>query len=51
MVQMQLLTAARPGEVCIMRPCDIDRSGRIWVYKPKDHKTALLPNVSVKQRS
>lgn len=39
-VQMQLFTGARPGEILIMRPCDIDRSGRIWVYKPSDHKTA-----------
>jgi len=33
MIQMQLLTAARPGEVCIMRPGDIDRGGKIWVYQ------------------
>lgn len=25
MVQLQLLTAARPGEICRMQPCDIDR--------------------------
>ena len=42
MVQLQLLTAARPGEIVIMRPCDIDRSGEIWVYRPDDHKTAYL---------
>lgn len=29
MVQLQLLTAARPGEVISIRPCDIDRSGKI----------------------
>jgi len=23
-----------------MRPCDIDRSGKIWIYSPVDHKTA-----------
>jgi integrase len=39
-IQLQLLTAARPGEILIMRPCDIDRSGKIWVYSPADHKTA-----------
>ena len=40
MVQLQLLTAARPGEILKMRPCDIDRSGKIWDYTPVDHKTA-----------
>ncbi len=40
MVQLQLLTAARPGEVVAIRPCDIDRSGKIWVYSPASHKTA-----------
>ncbi|MCE5280300.1 MAG: tyrosine-type recombinase/integrase [Planctomycetaceae bacterium] len=39
-IQLQLFTAARSGEIVIMRPCDIDRSGKIWVYKPTDHKTA-----------
>ena len=28
----------RPCEVVIMRPCDIDRSGEIWIYEPYDHK-------------
>ena len=40
MIQLQLLTAARPGELVSLRPCDIDRSGGIWVYTPVDHKTA-----------
>jgi integrase len=39
-IQMQLLTAARSGEIIMMRPCDIDRSNPIWVYTPLDHKTA-----------
>jgi integrase len=39
-IQLQLLTGARPGEIVIMRPCDIDRSGKIWVYSPAKHKTA-----------
>ena len=39
-IQLQLLTAARPGEILNMRPCDIDGSGNIWVYSPADHKTA-----------
>jgi len=39
MVRLQRLTAMRPGEVCIMRPCDIDRSGETWTYRPESHKT------------
>ncbi len=33
------LTGMRPGEVRILRPCDIDRSGDIWLYRPGSHKT------------
>ena len=40
MVQLQLLTAARSGEIVKMRPCDIDCSGPIWFYRPTEHKTA-----------
>ncbi|MFA6135248.1 MAG: site-specific integrase [Phycisphaerae bacterium] len=40
MIQLQLLTAARPGELCVLRPCDIDRSGKVWMYKPPHHKTS-----------
>ena len=39
MVRVQLLTGARPGEVCAMRPGDIDRSGDVWEYRPGSHKT------------
>jgi integrase len=40
MVQVQRLTGMRPGEVVLMRPCDIDRSnGKTWVYRPEIHKT------------
>ena len=40
MVRFQRLTACRPGEVCVLRPCDVDRSGGdIWVYRPKGHKS------------
>jgi len=40
MIQLQLFTAARAGEICQMRPCDIDREGETWVYRPPHHKTA-----------
>jgi integrase len=42
MIQFQRLTAVRPSEVCIMRPCDIDRSAEIWIYTPSHHKTEHL---------
>lgn len=40
MVCLQRLAGMRPGEVCKLRPMDLDRSGNIWIYMPPDHKTA-----------
>lgn len=40
MIDLQLLTGMRPGEVCGIRPCDLDMSGPIWLYRPAKHKTA-----------
>ncbi|NOY30279.1 MAG: site-specific integrase [Planctomycetes bacterium] len=39
MVRLQRLTAARPAEICSLRPCDLDRSGEVWTYHPQKHKT------------
>lgn len=39
MIQLQLLTGMRPGEVRMMRLADIDRSGDVWEYVPSEHKT------------
>lgn len=39
MVRLQRLTGARPGEICSLRPCDLDRSSDVWVYTPSEHKT------------
>jgi integrase len=53
-VQVQLLTGARPSEVLQLRPQDLERAdrveiargiwvttgGRVWVYRPREHKTA-----------
>ena len=39
MVRLQLLLACRPTELCLMRPADIDRTGDVWVYVPRKHKT------------
>ncbi len=44
MIGLQLLTGMRPDEVTIMRPCDIDRTGEVWVCVsreqevPEEHK-------------
>lgn len=38
MVAFQRHTGARPGEVCTVRPCDVDRSGDVWLYRPESHK-------------
>src|SRR5436190_9396500 len=39
MVELQLITAMRPGEVCAMRTCDIDTTTKPWTYRPAAHKT------------
>ncbi len=39
MVRLQQLTGMRPNEVCIVRPCDVDRSTEVWSYRPTSHKT------------
>jgi integrase len=39
MVDLQLLTGMRPGELIAMRTMDINRSGKVWVYTPAQHKT------------
>ena len=39
MVRFQRLTGCRPGEVCQLRPADVDRSGEVWLYRPESHKT------------
>jgi integrase len=38
MIKLQMLTAMRPGETRDMRGCDIDVTGRLWLYKPASHK-------------
>ena len=39
-IDLQLLTGARPGELVGLRPMDLDRSGDVWACRPADHKTA-----------
>jgi integrase len=47
MVQLQLLTGMRPGEIVVMRGRDLEMTGRVWAYRPGSdagphgkHKTA-----------
>jgi integrase len=47
MVQLQLLTGMRPGELVILRAIDLDTAGKVWLYRPGSdqgaegaHKTA-----------
>ena len=42
MLQVQKLAGMRPDEVTIIRPCDIDRNGVVWVYRPDSHKLEWL---------
>lgn len=39
MVELQLLTGMRPGELCGMTG-QIDTAGPVWIYRPARHKTA-----------
>lgn len=40
MVRFQSLVGCRPGEVCAIKPCMVDRSSDVWEIKLKEHKTA-----------
>jgi integrase len=39
MVQLQLITGMRSGEVVAMRAADLSTGGAIWEYRPRSHKT------------
>jgi len=38
-VELLRLTGARAGEIVPIRTADIDRSGDVWIYRPRSHKT------------
>ena len=40
MIELQRYSGMRPGEVCAMRTCDLDTSGKVWLYTPRQHKSA-----------
>lgn len=39
LIRLQLATGMRPGEAVILRGCDLDTTGDVWVYRPQRHKT------------
>ncbi|MHC4694893.1 MAG: tyrosine-type recombinase/integrase [Planctomycetota bacterium] len=39
MIELQLLTGMRSGELVIMQPCDLETGSKIWLYRPSEHKT------------
>lgn len=38
-IELQLVSGARPGEICGMRGCDMETTGKLWTYRPGSHKT------------
>lgn len=42
MVQVHRLVGMRPNDLFTMRPCDIDQSDSVWVYRPAKHKGTHL---------
>lgn len=41
MMELQLLTGMRPGEVCRLQFCEVEVGGEIWFYRPSVHKTDI----------
>ena len=39
-IQLQLLTAARPTELLTMRAVDLNMAGKVWRYTPQAHKNS-----------
>lgn len=39
MIRIQILTGARSGEVCQMKPMLFEKKTDIWLYRPPSHKT------------
>lgn len=38
LICFQLATGCRPGEALIVRACDLDMTGAVWLYRPESHK-------------
>ena len=39
LINLQLLTASRSGELVLMRPIDLNTTDTVWTYTPESHKT------------
>jgi integrase len=39
MVRLQRLCGCRPGEIVLLRPCDLDMTQSVWRYTTESHKT------------
>jgi integrase len=35
-----MLSGCRPGEVCRLKGAELDRTGPVWKFRPRRHKTA-----------
>jgi integrase len=42
MIELHLLTGMRSTELCTIRPCDLETTGKIWFYRPAEYKTKYL---------
>ncbi len=47
MIQLQHLCGARPQEVILLCPCEVDTSGELWLYQHSSHKTTHLDRSKV----
>ena len=50
MVRLQWLTGMRPGEVRMLRPCDIACDAGVWTYSPPVHKNQHKASRKAKER-
>ncbi len=44
LVKFAWFTGCRPAEARLLRPMDVDRSGKVWCYRPSRHKTEHYDN-------
>lgn len=42
MVEVHWLAGCRASEICVLRPCDIERHARSWLWRPHQRKTEHL---------
>ncbi len=39
MIRLLRLLGCRPGELCVLRPRNVERAETVWTYRPERHKT------------